>query len=108
MKSMKFCDKCGTFMKLDNTGYSCTKCGIVEQIDEIEIKREEKKEPELVYTINQNKSDSFRINRKCPRCGNSEAYKMVLSTQGEHAGVKQDRTLTKYTCTKCGHTWTGN
>ena len=69
---------------------------------------EEKKKPEIVYVINERNSDSFKINRKCPRCGNSEAYKVVLSTQGEHAGVKQDRTLTKYTCTKCGHTWTGN
>jgi len=108
VRTMKFCDKCGTFMKLNNSGYSCLKCGIIEQIDQIEIRREGKKEPEMVYVVNARKTDSFKINRKCPRCSNSEAYKVVLSTQGEHAGVKQDRTLIKYTCTKCGRTWTGN
>jgi len=105
---MKFCDKCGTFMKLNNSGYSCPKCGKIEYIDLIEVKREKKKEPEKIYVITDRNSDSFKVNRNCPRCGFSEAYKIVFSTQGEHAGVKQDRSLIKYTCTKCGHTWTSD
>ena len=103
---MKFCEKCGTFMKLNSVGYVCSKCGIVEHIDQIKVKREEKKNLETVFIIDEKEKNNFKVNYLCPHCGYKEAYKVVLTTQGEHAGVKQDRYLVKYTCTKCGYTST--
>ena len=108
MTVMKFCKKCGTFMKLNNIGYSCLKCGTVEYIDQIEVNMEEKKELKTVYIVDERRKDSCKVNRTCPHCGFNEAYRIVLATQGEHAGVKQDRSLVKYTCTKCGHVWTSD
>ena len=102
---MRFCDSCGSFMGTTAQGYLCPKCGVEVEADTIEFNRERRPRAEPVYEMKGSKTMSPVVNRDCPRCDSKEAYKMVLTTQGEHAGVKQDRSVERYTCVECGHSW---
>lgn len=100
-----FCDRCGTFLNRTSEGMTCPKCGYVDEVSEIEVKRARDPVERSVYVVEES-VDAPVVNRICPSCGNGEAYRVVRTTQGEHAGVKQDRALERYTCTACRHTWT--
>ena len=91
-------------MKQTSRGYECPNCGHVDAVDIIEVKMPERDHVDPVYVIEES-VDLPRVQRNCSKCGHNEAYQNVLTTQGEHAGVKQDRSLVKYTCTNCGHVW---
>ena len=71
----------------------------------IEIKREKRSTAEPVYVIDSFDNSGTVVNQNCPQCDGNEAYRKVIMTQGEHAGVKQDRSVERYTCAKCGHIW---
>ena len=100
-----FCDKCGTFLKRTPKGMTCPRCGYVDEVSEIEVKLARNPVERSVYVVKED-VDAPVVNQICPSCGNGEAYRVVRTTQGEHAGVKQDRALERYTCTACRHTWT--
>jgi len=102
---MKFCDSCDSFMGTTPQGYLCPKCGTEEEADTMEVKREKRPRVEPVYEMDSSKSTSPVVSRDCPRCDSKEAYRTVRSTQGEHAGVKQERSVERYTCVECGHNW---
>ena len=102
---MKFCDSCGSFMETNSQGYLCPKCGTEVEADTLEVRRERRTRAEPVYEMSGLKTTSPAVSRDCPRCDSKEAYRTVLATQGEHAGVKQDRSVERYTCVECGHTW---
>ena len=102
---MRFCDSCGSFMETTPQGYLCPKCGAETEADTLEIRRKRRPRVEQVYEMNNSKSRSPVVNRDCPLCDSKEAYRTVLATQGEHAGVKQDRLVERYTCVDCSHTW---
>ena len=91
-------------MKQNQKGYECPNCGYIENVDLIEVRLPKKSQKDQVYVMN-SIDDSHRVQRSCPECGYNEASKQMLAAQGEHAGVKQDRSLVKYTCTECGYTW---
>ncbi len=101
---MRFCDSCGSFMGMTTQGYLCPKCGTEVEADTIEVNRERRPRAEPVYEMKGSKTRPA-VNRDCPRCDSKEAYRTVLATQGEHAGVKQDRSVERYTCVECGHSW---
>ena len=103
---MKFCERCGSFMDRTPTGLRCPKCGEEVALDEIEVRREARPSAEPVYVVDKTDDKALRVAQRCPRCGNGEAFRSVLITQGEHAGVKQDRAVERFTCTACHHTWT--
>jgi len=103
---MEFCQSCGSFMNTSPQGYLCPKCGSEIEADEIEVKREKKPQAEPVYVMDGSNTTNPIVNQTCPRCDSTEAYRIVLTTQGEHAGVKRDRAVEKYTCVECGHAWT--
>lgn len=105
---MKFCDKCGAFLQASSEGLICPKCGHVAETDVIEVRRNGKEAVASVYVVNDSEKDAVRVNQTCPSCGHAEAYRTVLTTQGEHAGVKQDRSVERFRCAECGHTWTRN
>ncbi len=92
-------------MSTTSQGYLCSRCGLEKKIDTYEVKLEQRSRAEPVYTIDNSTTSNPTVNQECPRCDSLEAYKMVLSTQGEHAGVKQDRFVERYTCVECGHSW---
>ena len=105
---MKFCDDCGTVLVISADGLACPKCGKRYPADEVEIVRNERPTPEAVIFMESAGMDGQRVSQTCPECGFSEAYRTVLTTQGEHAGVKQDRSVERYRCVDCGHTWFEN
>ena len=102
---MKFCDKCGTYMKKTYDGFICPRCGHNIETDSFDVKRPEKTAPEPIYILDSKKSQDRTVTQSCPNCNSNEAYRTILTTQGEHAGVKQDRTIERYTCVKCHNTW---
>ena len=102
---MKFCDSCGSFMGTHSQGYLCIRCGAEVEADIIEVGREKRLRAEPVYEMDSSKSTSPVVSRDCSLCDSKEAYRTVRATQGEHAGVKQDRSVERYTCVECGHSW---
>ena len=92
-------------MKTNNQGYICPRCGAEVEEDFIEVTRERRTRAEPVYDMSDSKSTGHIVNRDCPKCDSKEAYRTVRETQGEHAGVKQDRSVERYTCVECGHSW---
>jgi len=102
---MRFCDSCGSFMGTTAQGYLCPKCGAESEVNNIEVRRQRRPRVEPVYEMKGSKTTSPAVNRDCPRCDSKKAYRTVLATQGEHAGVKQDRSVERYTCVECGHSW---
>jgi DNA-directed RNA polymerase subunit M/transcription elongation factor TFIIS len=105
---MKFCDICRAFLPASSEGLICPKCGHVAETDVIEIRRNGKGAAEPVIVMDSPERDASPVNQTCPSCGHAEAYRTVLTTQGEHAGVKQDRSVERFRCAECGHTWTRN
>ncbi len=78
------------------------------ETDVIEIKRNGREAVKPVYVVDSPEKDTSPVNQTCPSCGHAEAYRTVLATQGEHAGVKQDRSVERFRCAECGHTWIRN
>jgi len=101
---MKFCEKCGGYMKKTKEGYQCTKCGNQIQAELVEVLKIDAPDKPAVE-LETPKQEYLKVAETCPRCGNGEAFHSLGLVTGEHAGVRQERTLERFTCTKCGHSW---
>jgi DNA-directed RNA polymerase subunit M/transcription elongation factor TFIIS len=75
------------------------------EADFIEVTRERRTIAEPVYDMSDMKTTGPIVSRDCPKCDSQEAYRTVRENQGEHAGVKQDRSVERYTCVECSHSW---
>jgi len=103
---MKFCDNCGSYLKQTREGYWCPRCHkLVASTSNEKRAKAEKKSQEAVHIFDKNQEQHAKAYQTCPRCANKEAYHWVSSTSGEHAGVRQERTVEHFKCTKCSHTW---
>ena len=103
---MKFCEKCGGYMKSTKSGYVCSKCGNKTEatiVDVVKIAPPEN--PTVVLEADPSKLDYTKVDETCPQCGNSEAFHSFGLVSGEHAGVRQERTMERFICIKCGYTW---
>jgi hypothetical protein len=85
-------------------GYTCPRCGKVEKLDNIEIKVDRDRMVEPIYVL-RHEEDTVKVNQTCPNCGYYQAYRRVMVASGEHAGVKRDRSLSRYRCIECNHSW---
>ena len=103
---MKFCEKCGSYMKAVKGGFKCTKCGFTTATEAVEVKTIEPREAPPIEVITATESEQAKVNETCPSCGNPEAVRSISFVSGEHAGVRQERSMERFTCTKCGHSWT--
>jgi DNA-directed RNA polymerase subunit M/transcription elongation factor TFIIS len=104
---VEFCDRCGSFMKQSLSGYDCPRCGWIKREAVIEVKTGPENEAEPVYVMSGVES-AIIVERTCPECGHREAYRNVNVSLGEHAGVNTDRSVERFKCVKCGHTWVVN
>lgn len=88
-------------------GFQCPKCGKVLRVKTAKQleKRESANQSDYVY-VSEDKDDSSRIARACPKCGNPEALYWFSGVSGEHAGVARERTVEHFKCTRCSHSWT--
>ena len=85
-------------------GYTCTKCGKETKTEIVEVmKINPTGKPTDI--IDPSKLEYLKVTETCPKCGNNEAFHSLGFISGEHAGVRQERAMEKFTCTKCGHSW---
>ena len=79
----------------------CRKCGYRKKKEGSRIVVSSRKEKELtVIEENEDMSVLPKTNVRCPKCGNNEAYWILLQTRA--ADEPETRI---YTCTKCGYRW---
>jgi len=104
---MRFCSKCGSFMRTTKDGFLCPRCGnlVQESIGLIEVERFDHPS-DSVYVADNSGREYTKVNRMCPRCGNTQAFHWFSNIMGEHAGVRSERTIEHLKCTECQHTWT--
>jgi DNA-directed RNA polymerase subunit M/transcription elongation factor TFIIS len=106
---MEFCEKCGSRMNLTKEGLLCPKCH-----NRVRAKSEAQPEKKRrgdgsdgIYVTGSSAKDSYsKIARTCPQCGNSLVFHWFSDALGEHAGVRQERTVEHFRCTKCTYSWT--
>jgi DNA-directed RNA polymerase subunit M/transcription elongation factor TFIIS len=103
---MKFCEKCGSYMRAEKGGFRCTKCGYRILSESVEVKTIEQHVPSPIAVIGDSEAEQAKVLETCPSCGNPEAIRSISFVSGEHAGVRQERSMERFKCTKCGHTWT--
>jgi DNA-directed RNA polymerase subunit M/transcription elongation factor TFIIS len=85
-------------------GYICTKCGREDKAEVVEVtKINPASRPTDV--LDPSKLEYMKVTEVCPKCGNTEAFHSLGFVSGEHAGVRQERAMERFTCTKCGHSW---
>jgi DNA-directed RNA polymerase subunit M/transcription elongation factor TFIIS len=104
---MRFCDKCGSRMKISKKSYVCLKCGNTfhAETDFIEVTKVRPPESKPIYVMEASRKDTPIISRICSKCGNQQAFQWSSTIAGEHSGVKQERTVEHYRCTECQHKW---
>jgi len=104
---MRFCDNCGTYLRRTSEGLWCPKCKkSISSKPYLRIESVEKKDSAAIYVVDESKEDYSMATRECPECGNGEAFHWFSRISGEHAGIRTERTLEHFKCTKCSHSWT--
>jgi len=91
-------------MKMTKDGYVCSRCSYqmkTEIVDVVQIKATDKP----TDVLDQSKLGYMKVAETCPRCGNNEAFHSLGFVSGEHAGVRQERAMERFSCTKCGYSW---
>lgn len=102
---MKFCDKCGSYMQRTVGGFSCARCGNEIHNHVVEVRRMERHDSSSVDVVGESEEGRVKINERCPRCGNLGAFRRVSFVSGEHAGIRQERSVEHLRCAKCKHSW---
>ena len=103
---MRFCNGCGTYLRETKGGLWCPKCKKVFPSSQVALPRGvEKRDSTAIHVIDKPQVDHMKVSQACPECGNEEAYRWFSRISGEHAGVRRERTVEHFTCTKCSHSW---
>jgi DNA-directed RNA polymerase subunit M/transcription elongation factor TFIIS len=102
---MRFCDTCGSRMELTKKGYFCQKCNTTIPLEIVEEIKTNHTDSEPIYIVDHSLRQSRRVIRSCSHCGNNEAFYWTSQISGEHAGVRQERTVEHFQCTKCLYMW---
>jgi DNA-directed RNA polymerase subunit M/transcription elongation factor TFIIS len=104
---MKFCDKCGSYMKKTKNGFLCKKCGnLIYANTRTRIVDTKKIEPSsAIHVVEGSEDEHLKVPQVCPKCGNEEAFRWFSGVSGEHAGIRRERTIEHFKCTKCSHSW---
>ena len=104
---MKFCEKCGSYMKETKNGFVCRKCGNMIPV-KTGMRTEDMKKVERsssIYIVDSSKGEFVKVSQVCPKCGNGEAFRRFSRVSGEHAGIRRERTVEHFKCTRCSHSW---
>ncbi|HYB84657.1 MAG TPA: hypothetical protein VED86_04955 [archaeon] len=101
---MKFCERCGGYMTKTREGYRCSKCGNQTPAEIVEVTRIGAAE-KPTDILDPSKLEYMKVPKICPKCGSNEAFHSLGFVSGEHAGVRQERAMERFTCTKCGYSW---
>ena len=91
-------------MSKTRDGYVCTKCRRETKTEIVEVTK--LRQPEKpTDVLDPTRLEYLKVTETCPKCGNNEAFHSLGFISGEHAGVRQERAMERFTCTKCGHSW---
>jgi len=101
---MKFCERCGGYMTKTKGGLACSKCGNKTQTEIVEVTQLGPKD-KPTDVLDPSKLDYMKVAEVCPKCGNKEAFHSLGFVSGEHAGVRQERAMERFTWTKCAYSW---
>ena len=106
---MKFCDKCGSYMQETKDGFVCRRCGNLIPVDtRTRMQTEEMASTERsssIHIIESSEDEYVKVSQVCPKCGHDEAFRWFSRVSGEHAGIRRERTIEHFKCTKCSHSW---
>ena len=94
-------------MKKTRVGFFCPKCWNVQRSD-VQFRKEPNetiKHLKSIHVVNNSKKDANTVLQRCPKCGNNKALKWVTMVSGEHAGVKRERIIEHFRCSKCSYKW---
>jgi len=86
-------------------GFSCPKCGNEARDHAVQVRRIERSDSSSVGVVDRSEAEYVKVNEACPQCGNPEAFRGVAVVAGEHAGIRQERSVERLKCTKCQHSW---
>jgi predicted nucleic-acid-binding Zn-ribbon protein len=86
-------------------GFSCPKCGNEVRDHEVEVRVIEHDDSASVGVVERPEAEYVKVNETCPKCGNPEAFRNVLVVAGEHAGIRQERSVERLKCTRCQYSW---
>ena len=87
-------------------GFVCVKCGNMNHDQVIETLHVQRRDSSPVEVVEDSEVGHVKVIETCPQCGNSEAFRVVSVVSGEHAGVRQERSIERFKCTGCLHSWT--
>jgi DNA-directed RNA polymerase subunit M/transcription elongation factor TFIIS len=104
---MKFCDNCGSFLRETREGLWCPKCKkFIRSKPKVRIESVEKKGSAAIFVVDKSTEDYAKVSHTCPKCRNRKAFHWFSRISGEHAGIRRERTVEHFKCTKCSHSWT--
>jgi len=103
---MRFCERCHSYMRGTRGGFACSRCGHIVQTETIEVKKIRQQAVSPIDVIEGSDVEGKKTRKTCPKCDNPKAFRSLFFFSGEHAGVRQERSIERFTCTKCGHAWT--
>lgn len=101
---MKFCDRCGSYLRKTPEGLWCQKCRKLSPLEAKEkMKNVDRETSDAIYVIERSKDQGSKVKWKCPKCGNEEADHWFSAVAGEHAGIRRERTIEHFRCTRCSY-----
>ena len=92
-------------MKKAKNGFLCRKCG---NLVHTRIQTNDMKimgRSSSIHIVDSSEDEYLKISQTCPKCGNGEAFRWFSGVSGEHAGIKRERTVKHFKCTRCSHSW---
>lgn len=92
-------------MQRTTRGLSCPQCGNEIHNPAVEIRRIERRDPSSIDVVGETEVGYVKVSVTCPGCGNPEAFRRISFVSGEHAGIRQERSVEHLICTKCRHSW---
>lgn len=102
---MDFCDKCDSYMIRTKNGFLCRKCGnLVHATAQTKIMGKTEHSGSICI-VDSSEEGYVTVSQVCPKCGNGKAFQWFSGISGEHAGVRRERTVKHFRCTKCSHSW---
>jgi len=96
-------------MKETAEGFKCPRCGKLtpSKASTTHVQKSSKKKVSSgIYVVEKSQNHRAKVMQPCPKCGNQEAFHWVSNLSGEHAGIRRERTIEHFQCTKCSHSWT--
>jgi DNA-directed RNA polymerase subunit M/transcription elongation factor TFIIS len=92
-------------MQKESGGFSCPKCGNQVHDQAVQVRHLERPPSPDIEVVERTEVEYVTVRETCPQCGNPEAYRSVSAVVGEHAEIRQERSIERLRCTKCQHSW---